>query len=136
MQTADEILATLDAACESYAFPMLDNGYVYLAATRLALFRSSAEWAIVVEVFGFSPRTGLPDLAVSTFGSTLHDRNPPANYVSDDAYRNYLRKHPHDERRYFSPIRRRAVDRRRDGRGGCWTRVARSSWRVARAVSR
>jgi hypothetical protein len=104
MQTADEILATLDAACESYAFPMLDNGYVYLAATRLALFRSSADWAIVIEVFGFSPRAGLPDLAVATFGSTLNDRDPAANYVSEEAYRNYLRNHPHDEHRYFSPI--------------------------------
>ena len=59
MQTAGEILEVLDAACDSFAFPMLDNGYVYLAATRLSLFRSAADWAMVIEVFGFSPRAGL-----------------------------------------------------------------------------
>jgi len=104
MQTADEILGTLDAACESYVFPMLDNGYVYLAATRLALFRSSTDWAIGIEVFGFSPRAGLPDLAIRTFASTLHDRDTVANYVNANAYRNYLRNHPLDDSRYFSPI--------------------------------
>ena len=35
MHSADEILAALDQACDVHAFPMLDNGYVYLAATRL-----------------------------------------------------------------------------------------------------
>jgi hypothetical protein len=35
-----DILRVLDAGCESFTFPMLDNGYVYLAATRLSLFRS------------------------------------------------------------------------------------------------
>lgn len=55
MPAADEILEPLDA----YAFPMLDNGYVYLAATRLSLFRSSTDWAVAVEVFGYSPRAGV-----------------------------------------------------------------------------
>lgn len=104
MQSAAEILATLDAACDSYAFPMLDNGYVYLAATRMSLFRSRSDWAMVIEIFGFSPRAGLPDLAVSTFASTLHDRNPASTYVTEDAHRNYLRTHPHDESRHFYPI--------------------------------
>jgi hypothetical protein len=104
MSAADEILDTLDAACGAYAFPMLDNGYVYLAATRLSLFRSSTDWAMVIEVFGYSPRAGMPDLAVATFASRLHKRNPASNYVSDDAYRNYLRVHPHDDSRNFYPL--------------------------------
>ena len=32
---AANILSVLDRCCDTYTFPMLDNGYVYLAATRL-----------------------------------------------------------------------------------------------------
>jgi len=46
------ILAILDRCCDRNTFPMLDNGYVYLAATRLSLFRSPDDWAIAIEVFG------------------------------------------------------------------------------------
>jgi hypothetical protein len=46
---------------------MLDNGYIYLAATRLSLFRSSRDWAITIEVFGYSPRAGIPDTSIYTF---------------------------------------------------------------------
>lgn len=104
MESAAQILGILDSTCDSFIFPMLDNGYVYLAATRLALFRSSSDWAMVIEVFGFSPRAGLPDLAVYTFASQLHERDPASKYASEDAYRNYLRVHPHDEPRYFYPV--------------------------------
>jgi hypothetical protein len=62
---------------------MLDNGYVYLAATRLSLYRSATDWAIVIEVFGFSPRAGLPDTHIYTFASRLHDRDPPEGYFTD-----------------------------------------------------
>lgn len=30
-------------------FPMLDDGYLYLAATRLCLHRSDTDWALVIE---------------------------------------------------------------------------------------
>jgi len=53
---AGHILTILDACCHSATFPMLDNGYVYLAASRLSLHRSTTDWALVIEVFGFSPR--------------------------------------------------------------------------------
>lgn len=69
----DEILRVLDDASRAFTFPCLDNGYVYLAATRLSLFRSEADWAMVFEVFGYSPRAGLPDTTISTFASRLHD---------------------------------------------------------------
>jgi len=61
-----DLLRVLDSCAQSCTFPMLDNGHVYLAATRLSLFGSAADWALVVEVFGFSPRAGLPDLHVHT----------------------------------------------------------------------
>ena len=43
MWTTDKILQVFDGCCESYTFPMLDNGYVYLAATRLSLHRSPSD---------------------------------------------------------------------------------------------
>jgi len=101
---AADILRVLDQCCDSFAFPMLDNGYVYLAATRLSLFRSTADWAMVIEVFGYSVRAGAPDLNVSTFASTLRDRDPPSNYVNVAAHQNYLRQNPHNESRYFHPV--------------------------------
>jgi hypothetical protein len=94
----------LDVLNRSAFFPMMDNGYVYLAANRLSLFRSETDWAIVVETFGYSPRAGLPDTSIATFASKLHDRNPPEGYVSRNAYENYLANHPNDEMRYVHPI--------------------------------
>lgn len=99
-----EILSILDRCCDEFTFPMLDNGYVYLAATRLSLYRSPADWALVIEVFGFSPRTGLPDTSIQTFASRLHDRNRAEDYVNRQAYENYLANHPHNEFRSISPI--------------------------------
>jgi Family of unknown function (DUF7003) len=102
--SAERILEVLDECCDAYTFPMLDNGYVYLAATRLSVFRSEIDWAIVIEVFGFSPRSGLPDIHVHTFGSCLRDRNLPANYVTREAYENYLSQNPNNESRFFFSI--------------------------------
>jgi hypothetical protein len=83
---------------------MLDNGYVYLAATRLSLFRSAEDWAMVIEIFGFSPRAGLPDTNIYTFASRLWNRDGLDKYVSDEAYRNYLTNHPHNESRFVFPV--------------------------------
>jgi hypothetical protein len=102
--TPDEILSSLDRCCEDFTFPMLDNGYWYLAATRMSLFRSKADWAMVIEVFGFSPRVGLPDVGVHTYASRLHNRNRPDDYVTREAYENYLARKPHDELRSFGPV--------------------------------
>jgi hypothetical protein len=101
---SQQILAVLDRCCDAYTFPMLDNGYICLAATRLTLFRSSSDWAMVIEVFGFSPRAGLPDLCVHTFASRLHHRDQPEDYINRGAYENYLANHPHDEMRTFWPL--------------------------------
>jgi hypothetical protein len=104
MNTPEEILAILDRGAEDGVFPMLDNPYVYLAATRLTLYRSQTDWALAFEVFGFSPRAGLPDLSIWTFASRLRDRNPPEKYRSLDAYQSYLEQHPNDESRFFHPV--------------------------------
>jgi hypothetical protein len=102
--SASEILAVLDGCCDSYTFPMLDNGYVYLAATRLSAYRSAADWAIAIEIFGFSPRAGLPDLHVHTFGSKLVREKGPGDFVSREAFDRYLADNPHNESRFFFPI--------------------------------
>jgi len=86
----EHILSILDRCCDTYAFPMLDNGYLYLAGTRLTLHRSDASWAMVIELFGFSPRSGLPDTHIHTFADQLHDRDPPERYVTREAYKRYL----------------------------------------------
>ncbi len=101
---SEDILTVLDRCCDSFTFPMLDNGYVYLARTRLSLYRSDADWAMVIEVFGFSPRSGLPDTMIHTFASQLHDRDPPERYVNRDAYERYLLNNPHNESRFVFPV--------------------------------
>lgn len=100
----EEILSVLDRCCDEFTFPMLDNGYEYLAATRLSLYRSATDWAVAIEVFGFSPRVGLPDTAIQTFASRLHDRNPPENYDDRQKYESYLANNPHNEYRSFFPV--------------------------------
>ena len=98
------ILSILDRCCDAYSFPMLDNGYVYLARTRLSLYRSAADWAMVIEVFGFSPRLALPDTHIHTFASRLNNRDQPEQYVSQEAYERYLANNPNNESRFIFPV--------------------------------
>ncbi len=102
--SSTEILSVLDACASQASFPMLDNGYIYPAASRLSLFRSDQNWAMVIETFGFSPRAELPDIAVDTFAGVLHDRDGPEKYIRQDAYERYLSMNPHNETRFFYPL--------------------------------
>lgn len=99
-----DVLAVLDECAANFTFPMMDNGYVYLAATRLCVYRTDADWGMVIEVFGYSPRSGLPDTHIHTFASTLHNRDSEQQYESRRAYENYLKNHPHNESRFVFPI--------------------------------
>jgi len=60
---SEDVLAILDQCSAKFTFPMLDNGYVYLAATRLSLHRTEADWGMVIEAFGYSPRAGITGYA-------------------------------------------------------------------------
>lgn len=100
----DDILSILDKCCEKFTFPMLDNGYVYLAATRLSLFRSPQDWAIVIEVFGFSPRAGIPDLHLYTFASKLLRKKSALDYVTPQAYETHLANNEYNESTFIFPI--------------------------------
>ncbi len=55
---ADEILSQLDQCNAEYTFPMLDNGYVYPAGTKLTVYRDEKRWVLIIEVIGFSYRGG------------------------------------------------------------------------------
>jgi hypothetical protein len=90
------ILSILDACAVRMTFPVLDNGYVYPAATRLTGYRSATGWALVIEVFGFSPRAGSPDVTLYTFASDLRGRKGPDGYVSQAAYAKALAENPHN----------------------------------------
>ncbi len=83
---------------------MLNNGYVYLAATGLSLFHSPNGWAMVIEVFGFSPRVEVPCTYIYTFGSTLDNRKRPGMFVKPGAYEAHLAKNPNNEMRIVYPI--------------------------------
>ena len=101
---AENVLTILDDGARNFIFPMLDNGYYYLAASRLSLFRSPADWALVFEVFSFSPRAGVPDVCITTFASRIANRKEQADFVNRDAYLNYLSLHANDEMVFFHPI--------------------------------
>jgi hypothetical protein len=98
------ILKVFDDCARDFTFPVLDNGYVYLAATRLSAYAAHSSWALVIEVFGFSPRAGWPDLSIYTFASQLHNRDTSDRYITPEAYQNYLRRNPHNEFRPAYPI--------------------------------
>lgn len=104
MMTGEQILAILDACCNSFTFPMLDNGYVYPAAARMSAHRSSADWALVIETFGFSPREGFPSLTVQTFGSRICNRKSPASCIAAEAHLRYLAANPYNEFRSEYPF--------------------------------
>lgn len=53
-----DIQRQLDECARQYMFPMLDNGYVYLADVRLHAYRDDKRWAIIIEQLGFHPRPG------------------------------------------------------------------------------
>jgi hypothetical protein len=58
MYKSKEILNQLDQCANGYTFPMLDNGYVYPAGTRLSAYRDDARWTIIIEIIGFNYRGG------------------------------------------------------------------------------
>jgi hypothetical protein len=97
------ILGVLDQCSRDCSFPMLDNGYVYLAASRLSLHHSPQDWALVIEIFGYSPRAAVPDLQVSTFASRFHKRHLPETYTPEQCA-TYLSVNPHNDSAYFFPI--------------------------------
>jgi hypothetical protein len=104
MMTAQQILVALDDACRRNSFPMLDNGHVFDAATRLSLYRSAEDWAMTIEVFGFSPHAGMPYTCLNTFGSTIERTKLASDYAAPEAFEAYLHASPHNETTFLHPI--------------------------------
>lgn len=104
MMTAQEILAVLDDACRRNCFPVLDNSYVFPAATRLSLYRSTEDWALTIEVFGFNPRAGMPDTCLYTFGSTIERTKTASEYTTPEEFAAYVAANPHNEMTFVHPI--------------------------------
>lgn len=100
----ERILKVLDDCARVFTFPMLDNGYVFPAAARLNAFADGTDWALVLETFGYSPRTGVPDLTVQTYGGHLRRQRSPSDFVTRDAYLRYLDQHPFNEFATYQPI--------------------------------
>lgn len=106
MTQAAGVLEVLDDCARVFTFPMLDNGYVYLAASRLAVYSDAHDWAIVIEIFGYSPRALLPTTDINTYASRLHNRELASrpSYPDPDAYAHYLRMNPNNETLFISPL--------------------------------
>jgi len=98
------VLEILDNCARAFTFPVLDNGYYYLAAARLTAFHGNGDWALVIETFGFSPKAGHPSLTIQTYGSKLINRPNAKNYVTQEAFDNYLSNNPQNEYKTFGPI--------------------------------
>lgn len=98
------ILRILDDAAARFVVPVLDNAYVYPAATRLSAHHSDADWALVFEVFGFSARDMDPDVVVTTFASRIQDARTADHFVDAVAFENHQRNHPHDFQVAYFPI--------------------------------
>ncbi|MEM8853330.1 MAG: hypothetical protein AAGD34_06470 [Pseudomonadota bacterium] len=95
----EDILRLFD---HEYAFPMLDNGYIYLATARLNLFRSDDHWGLVFEIFGYNPRLGSPDISMYTIASEIVNRG--RDYDNDEWEENRLKNNPQNEMSLVLPI--------------------------------
>lgn len=58
MKTSKDILEQLDSCASIFQFPVLDNGYAYLAGTNLTAFCDTNRWAIIIETICFNYRAG------------------------------------------------------------------------------
>jgi hypothetical protein len=102
--SADDILAVLDEGARGFVFPMLDNGCVYPAAARLALYRSARDWALVFEIVGYTPRAFEPDLTVISFGSGIVRTGVDGRFPDRQARQAYIGQNPNEEVSIFHPI--------------------------------
>jgi len=89
---ADQILSVLDRCCDAFSFPMLDNGYFYLAATRLSLYRTRRTGQSSSNVSAISASS----LGTKPFHRNFRERalqsDVPEKYVKDSSLRELPRK--------------------------------------------
>ncbi|HZH96240.1 MAG TPA: hypothetical protein VEY06_10160 [Flavisolibacter sp.] len=88
----EKILDQLDKCSSEFTFPMLDNGYVYPAGTKLTAYRDDKRWVIIIEAIGFNYRGGGHNgiaNCLHVYGNCLSykpgTRNENFLYLTDDA---------------------------------------------------
>lgn len=101
---AEQILTILDDCCNAYTFAYLNNANFFMAATRLSLFRSPEDWAMVIEKFGYSASTGTPSTTIQTYASRLQNRDWHKSYDTPEAHENYIAQNQYNEFRAVYPI--------------------------------
>ncbi len=104
MPSADGILRILDASAEAFVFPMLDNGHVYLAAARLSCFSGTEGWAVVFDVFGYSPSEGIPSTAIISIGEGLIETERAEGFATPEAFAAFRNSNPFWRQDFFHPI--------------------------------
>ena len=79
--TQQEILHQLDLCAAAYTFPVLDNGYVYLADVRLSVYRIDQYWALVFEQLGTNYRASGAFNTLYRFGNCFVQ---PPGLINED----------------------------------------------------
>src|SRR5205823_1567424 len=77
--TAGHVLDELAEHVDACTFPILDNIFVYPAATRLSAYSDRRHWALLIEVLGFNPNMGGHlgiHSAIYSFGNCLFSPDP------------------------------------------------------------
>lgn len=69
--TKEDILKVLDGCAWEGDFPVLDDQFLFLGASRLSLFRSQHDWGLAIETFGYSAPGGNFEISLYTFGSAI-----------------------------------------------------------------
>lgn len=82
----EEILSQLDQCNSEYTFPMLDNGYIYPAGTKLTAYRDDKRWVLIIETIGFSYRGG----GHNGISNCLHVYGNCLNYQPGTQNENFL----------------------------------------------
>lgn len=65
------IFEDLDKHASEFNFPVLDNAYVEMAATRMTVFKGREDWVLAFEVLGYSTQEGAFVDDLYAFGSCL-----------------------------------------------------------------
>lgn len=86
MNRCEEILHQLDQCNSESTFPMLDNGYVYPAGTKLTAYRDDKRWVLIIETIGFSYRGG----GHNGISNCLHIYGNCLNYQPGMQNRNFI----------------------------------------------
>lgn|GEM_PF-248657 len=77
--TAAGVLHQLDFRAQTFSFPLLDNGHLFQADSRLSAYGDGKCWAVIIEILGYNPRAtgyeGFAD-ALYCFGNCLKGQPP------------------------------------------------------------